>query len=306
MLMQERIREIVATFELPKILEELIAFRATRNIEFLGLSTYVEQYRHISELVERTALPWFERYALRLDEKIAGDSRRTWHEVIANEEHPQDCESAVSLITLEQAFSIASIFMDEREKRVVQVLLKRGKLDRKVTLALSPNDIVVDFLGIKYRTEALARKLENDVRLHQPERNIVYFRLDNNPYVQWSSRRYYNNPLAFFERHGRVYDLFRKEGRRALKLFDHGLYESLRKYGQLDDAIPDIHKSGPKPQYTADDEDCVVKLYYTSKRNSREASRLTGLHPLTVRKIWRKHKLRANGKSGPKILREVA
>lgn len=107
--------------------------------------------------------------------------------------------------------------------------------------------------------------------------------------VRNTGRKYrgFESPLEFFRSHKEYRNLIRSE----LAEKDQGLYRTLSKHGQLEDAIPEKHTSSlSKEQVRA-----IVDSYKRFNGNARKTASFLGLSGSVVRRYWNKIGLRALG-----------
>ncbi len=311
--MKDSIDKIVSTYNLPPRIKSLVLRVANRNLERLGLTSFDDQYRHIADLVERFQLPYEDEKAVRLDSPLFNDGR-TWHDILPARSAEEEDEG----LTLCESVGTAYSFLSERQ-REIQLRLLSGS-DKDGTTYLTVDDVVADFLGIKWRSKEVVRLLEEDPRFRQPERRLVYVKLDDSPYFKWGIRDYKGKPINFFNRHFKVYKRFLEEGRFAFSKFDPGLYRALTRYAirkdnriikQIELAIPEVKVANTGTALDYEEQTRIIEAYTRYNGNVNEATRgLNHKHPDrthsigTISKYWRRAGLEIRRVGAPRISEE--
>jgi DNA invertase Pin-like site-specific DNA recombinase len=103
------------------------------------------------------------------------------------------------------------------------------------------------------------------------------------------SRRYvkFKTPLDFFRSHKRYRSLTRSE----LAQEDPGLYMTLLRHCQLEEAIPNVIHNGGRPPLSKKEIDRIVKVYIQIGKINR-TSKATGHSPPTVSKYLKARRIR--------------
>ena len=283
---EKLIREIVGTYELPERTKEKIIRIAKRMIEEKVLASFDDQYRYISELVEKFQFPFRELRALRLDSPVIWGSNTTFHKLIGynNPDLGRLFEDEENKAVM-SAYEAVDILREQIDKSdfdlMLQLLYHEDNSD--ITFHALPEQIISYAPQIQERLEALIKKYERGGRFVIPRRPIVYVKFDPSFLVKFGNRRYNGNPLAFFREHIGVYD---RMGRSKLQKFDQGLYSTLWIHGQLDEAIPEKHKTGRKELSQSQISE-ILAAHPVYKGNTSEAARCLPYSQGTIWKYWK-------------------
>jgi len=201
---EKLIREIVGTYELPERTKEKIIRIAKRMIEEKVLASFDDQYRYISELVEKFQFPFRELRALRLDSPVIWGSNTTFHKLIGynNPDLGRLFEDEENKAVM-SAYEAVDILREQIDKSdfdlMLQLLYHEDNSD--ITFHALPEQIISYAPQIQERLEALIKKYERGGRFVIPRRPIVYVKFDPSFLVKFGNRRYNGNPLAFFREH---------------------------------------------------------------------------------------------------------
>lgn len=306
--MLNSIDKIVSTYNLPPRIRSFVVQIVHRNAERLGLTSFDDQYRYISDLVERFQLPREDRMAIRLDSPAFGDGR-TWHDILPDRNHYEEEDEGVTLC---EAVGTSYSFLNERQREIQLRLLSDS--DAHGATYLRADEIVADYLGIKQRSEEVRRLIEQDIRFRQPGRRFVSVKLDDGFYMRWERRNFKGNPLAFWNEHLDVYERFVEEGRKALSVFDQSLYaalnrcktkiESGKEVRLIELAIPKKKKPSLYRSYGVNEVVLreIHNAYNLFNGDTTNAARHLHCSRNTIAKYWRKSglEIRPGGRYLPK------
>jgi len=293
MINQEVVEEIVKTYDLPTRLEDKISRIATRRINELAISGFDSCYRYIDDLINKFKRPYQERVHISLDSQIKHDSNDTYHDIIGfedinlrqlfeYEDEPQNRIFASELI------DILKDRLSEVELEMLTQLLDSEK-NRRLFIYTNPDIILNNVEEIGQRLGSLADKFKFNGGLKIPQRPIIH--VNFNPLrIKFGNRKYDGNPLAFFQKN---IDTYGKMSRGQLQKFDGGLDVSLRKYGQLDLAIPE--RKCNNYRLKQEEIDKIISAYSLCDGIRKRAIEITGRSAKAVSKYWKKNGLKATG-----------
>ncbi len=278
------VRGIVETYDLSPKLEERIVWIASERIDELSIHGFDEVYRYISGLIEKFQMHYAERLALRLDKPIETRFGEIYPSIGVEDRdlsslfEGQEPKEIPERISINEAISILERRMDEHSCELMRQLLHQGSSGGYLPLNISPEEIIENLPAIQLRLEELAYQYEKDGKIVTPPRPIIAVRFDPLA-IRFGRRRYNGNPLAFFRAHPDVYE---GRSRTEFERFDGGLCTSLRKYRQIDEAIP-ISDGWRLPQAKKEG---IVAAYKTYEGNASEASRHMTHSIQTILRCW--------------------
>ncbi len=111
--------------------------------------------------------------------------------------------------------------------------------------------------------------------------------------IKFGRRTYNKNPLALFREH----DFYKNKSRTELYKIDSGMYEALRRWGQLKIAIPQVKKIFHK-RISEEKENEIIKASKTLTSPTAIARKLNITRATVDYYTLKKHKLREIGKKG--------
>ena len=136
---------------------------------------------------------------------------------------------------------------------------------------------------IQARLEELLHKYGRNDRLVIPARPIATVSFDPLQ-IRFGPRHYHGNPLEFFMEHKETYEGM---GRTQFQLFDHGLYDALRRHDQLDKAIPEVRPSPVRPKLTLQQQTEAINVFVTNGGNALRAAQHSPFSHTTILKYAR-------------------
>jgi len=235
------IEEIVKTYELSEDLTEKMIRIADRRLNELFISSFDETYTYIAQLIEKFQFPLKQSQILRLDYPITPNSETTFHNIISMDHNTsiQTSEEDIydsnkGFITIKEAIVILKEEIDGPRWRFILHLLDND-INFENSLNVTPDEFLSSIPKIKERLEILVKNYSQKKTFIIPKRPLISINLDPSISVKFGRRDYHKNPLEFFRKHSKIYQgLTRNE----LSEFDLGLYCALKRYKQLDKAIP--------------------------------------------------------------------
>ena len=206
---------IIQSYHLPRNLERRLISIGVRRISELHINSFEERYNYLSYLVEKFTSPFITRLGESVNEIPSRKTQRTKEKTITAREALNCIRSHLGWVD----YLLLCQLVDNPEN---PLNVTRDQLLDRVPI-------------IQKRLESLAKKYEKQGRLVIPKRPIIH--VDFDPLsIKFKRRNYQGDPLSFFREHKRTYgELSRTE----LSEFDRGLYRSLLKHGQLEQAIPE-------------------------------------------------------------------
>ncbi len=232
------VREILATYELPKPLESRLERIATVRLDELFITGFDSQYRYIAHLVEQFTPPRWSKKVDSLDEYIHADSSKTYHDTVADEgvgSRLQRFGGKVERSNLEtkRAIDLLRTALTSVQYNFVEELIASSSPKTRI----SAENVKGNITEIHARLDEIAKKYRANGRFVFPRRRILDIRF--HPLCIRFGRRSMNDLLVYYTQHKHLY-----EGVRRKELFDidQSLYQALRAKGQLDQAIPEAYK----------------------------------------------------------------
>lgn len=281
MVNQELIRSILKTYELPEKLEDKIFNVASRRISELGLQSFDDQYSCISYIIEKFGL----NYNTTHLDSLVGD--KPLYKMLGVEDPNlnkllnDDQSVELSDIPLRDILTILKDRMGEKDYLTIfQLIQTLNCLDLNVEIGY--RELLTKLSSIQSKLLELSKHVLDGKKLNPIHRPIIDIRF--NPLnIQFGHRSYDGNPLAYFKEH---YELYKGMSRRKLNEFDHGLYLSLNKAGQLDQAIlpRPKKKSHVLLKHVAK---LIIKAYQICDGNIAKAARSVGCSTMAVRRYWK-------------------
>ena len=302
------VSEIVGTYEIPEHHKNKIISIAERCINELGLITFEDQYRYISDLVEKFQIPWKEKKALRLDSLIQSDGDNTFHNIIGIDD-PNFIDISEDKFDDEKpelSFTeVVPYIAENLPPTYADFILQLIKSPSTAYTLLNdvPKEVSDLIPAIQHRIGILAKIYEKGGEIVFPKRLISSIQFDPF-YIRFSPRRYNGNPLTFFEQHRDFFEKFCKS-RKQLYWFDAGIYDTLRKNGQLSLAIPHANpfrvelgrRLGKKElKLTEKQLEEIALAHSTYQGNASETARNLPYSYATIINRWKDFKLPVLGK----------
>jgi len=248
---EDMIKEIVATYELSPRLEEKIIGIARQGIKERNIEGFDRVYEYIADLIEKFQGDFYvyEKRCVWLDSPINSDSKATFHELLGTEDpafemvrlngEPLQDEYNIEL-SAEEALSILEGRMDESGLELLGQLIKQTDEKEFFLSGISQEELRDEIPQIRKKLAELIEKYGRDGKFVLPRgmiKNIRFHPLR----IKFKKRRFDDGgALAFFRENSDVYG---EMSRGQLSKFDIGLYCTLRKDGQLDEAIPETYKN---------------------------------------------------------------
>ncbi len=136
---QDTVSDIVKTYNLTPKLADKVTRIATANIEKYGITDFDDQYRYLTELVERFTQPYRERRFRRMDSPV-GDYKRPLHEIIGAEDPHltglfDEQEPERQSLSGQEVIECLSGRLDTYDIRVLMKLVESGQIEQ-----LTPNE----------------------------------------------------------------------------------------------------------------------------------------------------------------------
>jgi len=282
------IESIVDTYELSREKKERIARIATRRIKELSINEYNEIYRYIDSLVNKfnPVTPYIERFFMRLDSPVKDGSKILFHELVKFSDYWQEDTDyfGTKSISLKELLGILKSQLDYLDSGLIYQLFSNAPED--LVLKVSPEYILKTIPQIQSRLEQLAK--ENNGRFAIPKKPIIEIQL-HPLLIKFGRRNFKRNPLAFLREHSLYYGWITK--RTELFQFDPSLYEALRRWEQLDLAIPNIIPPGSTTKIPLEKEIKIIDALQNFKSPTKIAKEL-GVTRAAVDYYGIKHKVR--------------
>ena len=269
---------IVRTYDLPSPLEEKITRRAIRRIDELFIDGFDNIYEEVDRLVQRFT---DEHFSVSLDRPIKPGSEEPLS-ILLEQRSVSEPMPEKEAISRDQILDIFRNQMDATSfKNLQQLFFSMNSED--IFFSLSANEIAENAGQIQHRLEEMIQKYTTKKGIFISTRPIAHIQF--NPLsVQLKYRLYHGNPIAFFQEHQQRYQGM---GRGELSLFDPGLYMSLRRYHQLDEAIPFTKKRGSKMHLSQEQKNEINNSYADYNGNATEAARHLPYDMCTITLKWR-------------------
>lgn len=282
----ELVRQIVWTYELPPKLEERITRIATQRMHERRHNLYPNTpealYNDIAHLVEAFGAPYGARLPLSLDLPVAFGSDTTFHEFIGEEDRRLSKffeDERQSGMPLQEIVEILKGRIDSPYLDVVHRLLSSRNEKGGLILDVAPDKI--DTRRVQDRLKELIDRFTINGKLVVPARPIqqVSFEPLN---IEFGVRRFKGDPLTFFYEHRNVYEQLTRV---QLYRVDRGLYETLRKHGQLDRAIP-FRKTRGNRVIGPEDTARILAAFQLYRSSAYRTAKETGFSNATIVKYW--------------------
>jgi len=268
MVEKDTIDSIISTYEIPGKFKKRIASIAHKRAKNFYISDYSEIYRYISFLVERFQMPYQERFFTRLDAPIKSDSKNPFHELIGYPDCQGHPEESPDKISINDIFDILRNQVDILALESIHQLWYR---ENNMGFNIPSEYLAKNSYKIQQRLEKLIKEYEKTGGFLIPRRPSIEIKLS--PLLIRLGRRTYNqNPLEFFRKHPLHYGWITK--RTDLFKFDPGLYESLRRWDQLELAIPDTIPPGSSTKFSQRKINRIIKSFKKHKIVQRVANEL--------------------------------
>jgi hypothetical protein len=208
---------IIKSYGLSQNLETRLISIGIRRINELHLNSFEDRYTYLSHLVEK----FTSSFITRLGESVND---------IPDRKKPQ-ARPKKNLITAREALDYVKDHLDKTDYFLFCQLVENPEN----RLNISRNQLVERIPTIQRRLESLAKRYEREGQLVIPKRPIVHVKFDP-LFIKFGRRNFNGDPLSFFRKHKKTYG---RLSRTELAGFDRGLYRSLLKQGQLEQAIPE-------------------------------------------------------------------
>lgn len=236
---EDLIRMVLDSYNFSESRNQRLYQIALVNVKERGLFGF-ETYKYVSEMVERFRVPREERFARSLNQPAYRGSDTLLEDVTPSFQYYEETDLEVSIfsdrISVDELSSIIGDHLDPEYVEIFRQLIDGST--RNLTFSMSPDEILLDIPLIKRRLVELRRMFDFNGKLLIPRRPVVKVSLDSDLFVVFGTRRFGRDPLSFFRNYLSVYGSLAHQT--ELKRFDRGLYNSLLRYGQLEEAIPKI------------------------------------------------------------------
>ncbi|MCA9496975.1 MAG: hypothetical protein KC589_08565, partial [Nanoarchaeota archaeon] len=283
----ESILEIVDTYDLSESQRSYVERKVSSRLD--KLNNFTTAYSYISELVDFLNVPFGERRALRLDEAIKDSNTSKAHffgieNKILFEKDERYRNQKISELSLQ---SLNGIFESEILEFFTLLVLNSG-LEPEEYKEILKNMDESQIPKIANRLEVLKRGLFDKDEDYIIRGNIEVTSFS--PFkIKFRNRRYGGDPLQFYREHQ---DLYEGMSRSELSIYDSGLYASLWKARQLNEAIPNI-KSPNKISLEGLEE--ILSSYIPSEGVLKVASSIIDYSESTISKYWQENGLEVIG-----------
>lgn len=254
------IESILKTYEIPGKLKGKIGFIALQRVEEDFINDYNQIYDYIAHLIEKFQTPYEGRFFIRLDSQKYKNSNAPYYEFFSSEETekiPKRQMDSKNTLSLSDTYKILERYLDKTSFSLFQQLLFK----EDVKFNVSEEFLIKNHLKIQEKLEKLVKKNKN--RFVIPKRPIIQLQP-----IKFGRRTYNKNPLAFFNSHP---DSYGGLSRTQLSKFDAGLYESLRRWGQIEFAIPKTVIPGSSTKLKQNKIDAIIYSYKNCKIVQRVA-----------------------------------
>ncbi|MBU2616166.1 MAG: hypothetical protein KKC19_03620 [Nanoarchaeota archaeon] len=268
---------IVGTYDLSPKLEEKIVRISRNRISELGISRFDAIYGYVGNLIEKFQIPYGERVALRLDELITSDSKNNFHEIIGVEDSELEEKESDYGFSLDEVLSVLDGNIDKNDLDLIKQLVPQEENFRE--LLLDKERVIENVSFIHSKLEELVHVYEKNGKIVIPKKPLIEVKFS--PLRIKFGRRNYNEetPLDFFKENIKTY---KGMTRVELQKFDGGLYSSLWRWGQLDEAIPEKFSQGCK--LSAMQIEQIIVSVLKNNKDVIQTARETGFSVPTIRK----------------------
>lgn len=282
------IDSIVDTYELPKKVKDNVKKIACKRTEELFINEYNSIYEYISFITDKFQTPYKEQFFIRhleIEDEIE-DQRFCPENIIFNTENSVNSE-----MSLEDVMNILKPYLDNSTLNLVKQLGNRNNGNRKFRFNTSSEYLVTNVNKIQERLKSLIEKYKKFEVLKIPKRPIIDVQFS--PFsVKFKRRNYCGNPLAFFREHSEIYEHL---SRTQLFKFDRGLYSSLRKYNQLELAIPENYESRSYFKPISLEKRSAIIAFHKHCKVAEKVAKEVDASSTTIIKYWKKHGLETLG-----------
>ena len=268
---------IVDTYDLSPKLEEKIVRISRSRINELGVNGFDGIYRYIGNLIDKFQVPYGEKIALRLDKPVSYDSNNNFHEIIGVEDLELEEKESDQGFSLDEVLSVLDGYIDKSDSDLIKQLVPQEDNFREL---LSDKEKVIENASfIHSKLEELVHVYEKNGKIIIPKRPMLEVKFC--PLKIKFGRRNYKgkSPLDFFMENSETYqDMTRVE----LQKFDGGLYSSLWRRGQLDEAIPEKYSQGC--ELSAMQIEQIIVAVLKNNKDVIQTARETGFSVPTIRR----------------------
>ncbi|MFC1753970.1 hypothetical protein ACFL96_11370 [Thermoproteota archaeon] len=273
------IKSILSTYQLKPKLEAKLIRIAQTQIENRAITSFDEQYRYIDSLVSLYTGRYADKFDISLNKPIK-NSDNLFLEIPVEDKGIQAIENFETTPCTEDTDDVLRQYLDDTEYE----LFKRLISNKRMAESVDPESLVTHISIIKENLQGLLEKYSKSGQIVLPHRPIVHVKLGPPLVLKFRRRNYQGNPLAYFREH---IDIYKGLSRLDLETYDSGLYQQLKKYGQLDNAIPEILNKPLTPEQHAQ----VVQAYYDYEGNACKADQNLPFAQSTIISHWRKEDL---------------
>jgi len=289
---EKLVKFIVGSYELPGNLRDKILRIATRRLDELSIGGFDNVYRYLANLVESFRMPFNERRALRLDSPLNPNTKTTFLDMLGVQdlslpENRQDEQPIQHYADAADLIAVLEMHIGSHELELMKQLL--GQAENKLELPFHPEEITQYAEQIQMKLEELVSRYEREGRIIIPPRPIIDIQF--NPLVILFGRRDFKgdqDPLGYFRKYEKVYGWM---SRSQLFDYDCGLYQSLRRKGQLKEAIPFVSTQG-RIGLSPSMQNEIIAAHKLYKGVLIEAAKNLPCSAPTISKYWKKAGLR--------------
>lgn len=181
---EDTVKYILKTYELPPQLEEKITRIATMKANDLCLFNFDDIYSYISDLIDRFRRPYQERFFLKLGRPITDGTKNTFHEIIEGGKHEYQEElfaEELNLVPISEMPKILEGHLDDRYIGLLSQLVSLYENSNGNSLNFFPEKALANAEQIQERLEELAEHYGASGGLIIPKRKI--FSIKFNPLV---------------------------------------------------------------------------------------------------------------------------
>ncbi len=299
MITPQDLTSILATYELPPAVAARVERIAAYEIREQRLCGFDALYRRIAELVDIVTVPYEERYSLRLDHQPPASRFAAQHHLFEELSiHSESDQREGNYLAPREAFDRMFARLTASQQIMLQHLVRESRkqererssdTDEEYTV---PVDVLQSSSSLVSRIDAIAHTFTAEGKILIPRRPIVYIRWNPSLWVKYGRRNFGGNPLQFYRDNIDVYDQCKT--RLALRRFDYGLLEALRRAGQLDNAIPAVPLGEQSRVKLTEAQEAEIVIAYRAHRKSIRAIKRNisfTAYDEVIKRCLRKHDL---------------
>lgn len=294
---------IVGTYELSPDKRESVLARAAQWAKQQAISSFEGLYNIVARLTDKISFGYVSLDSARngrpLSEIIRADTGAD--EADGNGSNglglaaPAYTEAAASAtMPVQDALEILKGRIPETHMRVL-LAISRTAEGKQLMLGLTAEQLLERAPYVCERLDELVGRLGPERALVLPARKIYAVQLNpltNSLTVRMGKRDYRGNPLGPLGCFNENEALFAGMNRRGFARADPGLSNSVRRSGQIDEALPNL-----RPNLTAEQSGMIVQVYGAANGNTAAAAEMSGYSASTVYRHWRKEGIPPNSKN---------